>query len=75
LSSTNSEQGTGGDAVSRTRRIERHRLPAGAQLLSKEPSEMATRDRDGRIELSIDRLIPDGDSLEVRYTYRLSTKP
>jgi hypothetical protein len=29
----------------------------------------------GRIELFIDRLIPGGDSLEVSYTYRLSTKP
>jgi len=60
---------------SRTRRIERHLLPAGAQLQGKEPADLAERARDGCVELFIDRLIPSGDSLEVRYSYRLPTKP
>ena len=59
----------------RTRRIERHLLPASAQLLNKEPADLTERARDGRIELFIDRVIPSGDSLEIRYTYRLQTKP
>jgi hypothetical protein len=57
------------------RRIERHVLPAGAQLLSKEPADLTERTRDGRIELFIDRVIPSDEGLEVRYTYRLPTKP
>jgi hypothetical protein len=60
---------------SRTRRIERHLLPAGAQLLSKEPADLIARTRDGRVELFIERVIPSGGSLEIRYTYRLPTKP
>jgi predicted Ser/Thr protein kinase len=59
----------------RTRRIERHLLPAGAQLLSKAPADLAERSHDGRIELFIDRVFPGGDSLEVCYTFRLPTKP
>lgn len=39
------------------------------------PYDHAERIRNSRIELFIDRLIPSGDSLEVRYTYRLRTKP
>jgi hypothetical protein len=59
----------------RTRRIERHLLPTGARLLSKTPAELTERTRDGRVELFIDRIIPSGDSLEIRYTFRLPTKP
>ena len=54
---------------SRTRRIERHLLPAGARLLSKTPADLTERIRDGRIELFIDRTIPSGDSLEVSYRW------
>jgi hypothetical protein len=54
---------------SRTRRIERHLLPAGARLLSRTPADLAERTRDGRIELFIDRLIPGGDSLEISYRW------
>jgi hypothetical protein len=53
----------------RTRRIERHLLPAGARLISKAPADLAERTRDGRVELFIDRLIPDGDSLEISYRW------
>ncbi len=55
------------------RRIERHLLPEGATLIYKEPPELREGVRDGRIELSIDRVIPPGDSLEVVYRYRLET--
>jgi hypothetical protein len=58
-------------AEQRTRRIEWHRLPPGASLLEKQPNDLHERVRDGRIELSIDRLIPPGDSLEVVYRFRL----
>jgi len=59
----------------RTRRIELHRLPTGAQLLSKQPNDLVARTRDGVQEWFIDRSIPSGDSLEISYTYRLPTKP
>jgi hypothetical protein len=55
-----------------TRRIELHRLPAGAQLLDKEPNDLVERNRGGRIELYTDRLIPPRDSLEVKYRYRIA---
>jgi hypothetical protein len=58
----------------RTRRVERHLLPPGTQLLSKEPADLTEHTRDGRVELFIDRLIPSGDSLEIRYAYRLPAK-
>jgi beta-lactamase regulating signal transducer with metallopeptidase domain len=53
------------------KRIEVHRLPAGAELLSKSPADLIESRKDGRIELRIERLIPPGGSLEVSYRYRL----
>ena len=53
----------------RTRRIERHLLPADARLLGKAPAELAERTREGRVELFIDRMIPGGDSLEISYRW------
>lgn len=58
----------------RTRRIERHLLPAGARLISKAPADLAERTRDGRVELFIDRLVPDGDSLEISYRWAKNGK-
>ena len=56
-----------------TRRIEVHRLPPGAELLQKSPADLLQQTTpDGRIELRIDRLIPEKGSLEVRYRYRLA---
>ncbi len=57
----------------RTRRTERHLLPPGARLLSKEPRELAGRTVNDRIELFIDRLIPSGGNLEVSYSFALPT--
>jgi tRNA A-37 threonylcarbamoyl transferase component Bud32 len=55
----------------RTRRVEVHRLPPGAVVRYKEPGDLQQRVRNGRVELFIDRLIPNGDSLEIIYRYRL----
>ena len=54
-----------------TRRVEVHRLPRGAELLSKSPSDLVESRKDGRIELRIERTIPQGGFLEVTYCYRL----
>ncbi len=58
-----------------TRCAEVHRLPKGAELLSKGPADLVETRKDGRIELCIDRTIPQGGSLEVSYTYRLPPLP
>ena len=54
------------------RRIEVHRLPAGAELLEKSPADMTESQSDGRIELRVERTIPPGGNIEVSYTYRLA---
>ncbi len=54
-----------------TRRIEVHRLPPGAELLSKSPGDMVETDKEGRIELRVERLVPARGYLEVTYQYRL----
>jgi RNA polymerase sigma factor (sigma-70 family) len=54
-----------------TRRIETHLLPAGAVLLEKHPADLAETTNDGRIELRIDKIIPPGGSLAIRYRFRL----
>jgi len=56
-----------------TRQVEVHRLPAGATLLDKSPADLVESKKDGRIELRIDRIIPPGGNLEIRYRYRLTT--
>ena len=58
-----------------TRRIEVHRLPPGAELLSKRPGDMVETVNEGRIELRIERLIPPDGYLEVSYRYRLGAAP
>jgi predicted Ser/Thr protein kinase len=55
-----------------TRRIELHRLPAGAELIEKAPDDLIERKRDGRTELYIDRAIPPRGRLDLRYRYRLT---
>jgi HEAT repeat protein/predicted Ser/Thr protein kinase len=54
-----------------TRRVETHRLPPGAQLLSSTPPDLEIRRQQDRVELFIDRRIPKGGSLEVTYRYQL----
>lgn len=55
-----------------TRRMELHRLPAGAELLSFQPADAITRTVDGRTELFLDEMIPAGNGLTVQYRYRLT---
>jgi HEAT repeat protein len=54
-----------------TRRLETHRLPPGAVVLDAQPADLQRRDKDGRVELHLDREIPRGGNLEVVYRYRL----
>jgi hypothetical protein len=56
------------------RQVELHRLPPGAELLTKEPSDLAETRKDGRIELRLERTIPGGGSLRVSYAYRLAPR-
>ncbi len=54
-----------------TRRVEIHRLPAGAELL--EVSSNATsRVRNGRVEIVLDQNVPAGESVALSYRYRLA---
>ncbi len=55
-----------------TRRIERYRLPAGAVLIDKFPPDLKEETVGDHLELHIDRNIPPGDHLEVRFRYRLT---
>lgn len=53
-----------------TRRVEVHRLPAGAQLLEVS-SGAASRVRKGRTEIVLDQIVPAGGSITLAYRYRL----
>jgi hypothetical protein len=53
-----------------TRRIEIHRLPAGAELLEVSAPGIQ-RWRAGRAEIVIDQLVPAGGSISLSYRYRL----
>jgi hypothetical protein len=55
-----------------THRIELHRLPPGAELIDKSPDDLNVEQVGNHIELRIDRRIPPGGNLEVRYRYRLA---
>ncbi len=56
-----------------TRRIEVHQLPTGAELL--DLSENAKRrERNGRTEVVLDKIIPPGDNVTLYYRYRLPDK-
>ena len=50
---------------------ETHLLPVGAELLEKTPSDLSQSWRDLRIQLQIERSIPAGGNVELRYKYRL----
>lgn len=70
------------------RRIERHLLPAGAELLDKSPDDLKINYVGARVvlgadqqtltgghyELLLDRTIPPGGHIEVRYRYRLAER-
>ncbi len=54
-----------------TRRIEVYKLPKGATLISTTPSNMLRRERDGRIELCNQKMIPAGGTITTIFRYRL----
>jgi hypothetical protein len=58
-----------------TRRIETHRLPPGAELISKSPDDLKVMHAGDHIELFIDRRIPPGGDIDIRYRYRLEKAP
>ena len=55
-----------------TRRIEVHDLPPGATLLESTPNDLLVTTNGDQIELRIDKIIPPGGSLAVKYRYRLA---
>jgi hypothetical protein len=54
-----------------TLRIESYLLPQGAEVLSTFPAEMQRGEKDGRIELRVEKVIPANGSLTTSFTYRL----
>jgi serine/threonine protein kinase/biopolymer transport protein ExbD len=54
-----------------TRRIETHRLPPGAELISKSPDDLKVMTAGDHIELFIDRRIPRGGDIDIRFVYKL----
>jgi hypothetical protein len=54
-----------------TQRVETYLLPAGAELISTTPEDMERREKDGRIELHVEKLIPPGDNITTSFRYRM----
>ncbi len=55
-----------------TLRIETYLLPAGAELISTTPSNMQQTEKNGRIELRVEKVIPAGGSLTTAFQYKLA---
>ena len=55
-----------------TLRIEQYLLPQGAELLSTFPEDMQRGEKDGRIELRVEKVVPANGSLTTSFTYRLT---
>jgi hypothetical protein len=55
-----------------TLRIESFLLPQGAEVLSTFPAEMQRGEKDGRIELRVEKVIPANGSITTSFTYRLT---
>jgi hypothetical protein len=53
-------------------RRDTYRLPPGAVLLDKSPTEIATTTKGDQIELHLDKLLPPPGNLDVRLRYRLA---
>jgi len=60
------------NAKTETRRIELHRLPPGATLVSTTPDDLQHRLVDGRQQIFIDTIVPPGGHVLVAYQYRLA---
>lgn len=48
-------------------------LPKGAEIISTVPDNMLIKERDGRIELCVEELIPTDGSLTITFQYKLKT--
>ena len=51
--------------------MERHKLPVGAQVLWKNAADLEEEKVGDHVELHIDRHIPRGGHMDVRYRYKL----
>ncbi|MCK4885868.1 MAG: right-handed parallel beta-helix repeat-containing protein [Planctomycetes bacterium] len=51
-------------------RIETYLLPDGAELISKHP-DLQQSEKDGRIELHVEKVIPAGGNIKTEFQYRL----
>jgi beta-lactamase regulating signal transducer with metallopeptidase domain len=54
-----------------TQRVETYLLPAGAKLISTTPADMERKEKDGRIELHVEKMIPPGGSITTSFRYRM----
>ncbi len=54
-----------------TTRIETYLLPKGAELISMNPKDMKRTEKDGRIELRHEELIPVGGNIVTEFQYKL----
>ena len=54
-----------------TQRIETYLLPAGAELISTTPADMERKEKDGHIELHVEKTIPPGGSITTSFQYRM----
>ena len=54
-----------------TLRIETYLLPEGAKLVSTNPADMQRTEKDGRIELQNEQLIPVGGGIITEFQYKL----
>lgn len=54
-----------------TMRIETYLLPKGAELISMNPKDMTRTEKDGRIELRHEQLIPIGGNIVTQFQYKL----
>lgn len=55
-----------------TLRIETYLLPKGSELISTAPPDMQVTEKDGRIELRVEKTIPAGGSLATSFQYRIT---
>jgi len=55
-----------------TLRIETFLLPEGAELISTRPADMKRSDKNGRIELHLEKMIPIGGNIVTQFQYKLA---
>jgi len=56
-----------------TLRIETYLLPKGAEVISTVPPNMKRTEKNGRIELGVEKVIPAGGSITTAFQYKLKT--